>query len=84
MCTKGDLVIALDPSKFSNIETFKEEVDEFISEVKSSGNVFIPGDMEVKNIKDRKENGIAIDNSLMNQIKEIADELSFDLDGILN
>ena len=40
--------------------------------------------MEVKNIKDRKENGIAIDNSLMNQIKEIADELSFDLGGILN
>ena len=84
MCTKGDLVMALDPSKFSDIETFKEEVDSFISEVKSSGNVFIPGDMEVRNIKDRKENGIAIDNQLMEQIKEIADELSFDLDEIIH
>jgi L-2-hydroxycarboxylate dehydrogenase (NAD+) len=83
MCTKGDLVIALDPSKFSNPETFKEEVDDFIAEVKGSGNVFIPGDMEVRNIKDRKENGIAIDENLMNQIKAIAEELSFDMDKII-
>jgi L-2-hydroxycarboxylate dehydrogenase (NAD+) len=83
LCTKGDLVIAIDPSKFSDIETFKEQVDEFISEVKGSGNVFIPGDMEVRNIKDRKENGISIDAILMDQIKEIAKEVSFDLDMIL-
>ena len=83
MCTKGDLVVALDPSKFSNSETFKEEVDDFIAEVKGSGNVFIPGDMEVRNIKDRKENGIAIDENLMNQIMAIAEELSFDVDKII-
>ena len=83
MCTKGDLVMALDPSKFSDIDTFKEEVDEFINEVKGSGNVFIPGDMEVRNIKDRKENGIAIDNVLMDQIITISKEVSFDLDSIL-
>jgi L-2-hydroxycarboxylate dehydrogenase (NAD+) len=84
MCTKGDLILALDPSKFSNVETFKGEVDDFISEVKSSGNVFIPGDMEVRNIKDRKENGIAIDKQLMEEIIEIADELSFDLNKIID
>ena len=83
MCTKGDLVMALDPSKFSDIDTFKEEVDEFINEVKGSGNVFIPGDMEVRNIKDRKENGIAIDNVLMDQIIAISKEVSFDLESIL-
>jgi L-2-hydroxycarboxylate dehydrogenase (NAD+) len=83
MCTKGDLVVALDPSKFSNSETFKEEVDDFIAEVKGSGNVFIPGDMEVRNIKDRKDNGIAIDENLMNQIMAIAEELSFDVDRIV-
>jgi L-2-hydroxycarboxylate dehydrogenase (NAD+) len=83
MCTKGDLVMAIDPSKFSDIGIFKSQVDDFVSEVKSSGNVFIPGDMEVRNIKDRKENGIAIDNSLMEQIIEIAETVSFDLDKIL-
>jgi L-2-hydroxycarboxylate dehydrogenase (NAD+) len=84
ICTKGDLVMAIDPSKFSDIGIFKSQVDDFVSEVKSSGNVFIPGDMEVRNIKDRKENGIAIDSSLMEQIIEIADTVSFDLDKILD
>ena len=75
--------MAIDPSKFADLEIFKEEVDEFIAEVKGSGNVFIPGDMEVRNIKDRKENGISIDDTLVTQIKEIADELSFDFDVLL-
>jgi L-2-hydroxycarboxylate dehydrogenase (NAD+) len=84
MCTKGDLVMAIDPSKFSDLETFKEEVDEFIEEIRGSGNVFIPGDMEVRNIKDRKENGLTIDDTLLTQIKDIAKEISFDIDSILN
>lgn len=83
MCTKGDLVIALDPSKFNDTEVFKEEVDEFIDEVKGSGNVFIPGDMEVRNIRNNKENGIKIDENLLNQIKEISKDLSFDLNEII-
>lgn len=84
MCTKGDLVMAIDPSKFSDLEEFKEQVDNFVEEIRNSGNVFIPGDMEVKNIKDRKENGISIDDTLMGQIKDISDELSFDLEKILS
>lgn len=84
MCTKGDLVMAIDPSKFSDLEDFKEQVDDFVEEIRNSGNVFIPGDMEVKNIKDRKENGISIDETLMGQIKDISDELSFDLEKILS
>jgi len=83
MCTKGDLVMAIDPSKFSDLEIFKEEVDEFIEEIRSSGNVFIPGDMEVRNIKNRKENGMTIDDTLLTQIKDIAKEISFDIDSIL-
>jgi len=84
MCTKGDLVMAIDPSKFSDLEDFKEEVDNFVEEIRNSGNVFIPGDMEVKNIKDRKENGISIDDTLMGQIEDISEELSFDLKQILS
>ncbi|MDD3984348.1 MAG: L-sulfolactate dehydrogenase [Methanobacterium sp.] len=84
MCTKGDLVMALDPSKFSDLDTFKLEVDEFINEVKGSGNVFIPGDMEVRNIKNHKKNGITIDKTLMEQIIAISKEVSFDLNSIIN
>ncbi|HEX3014453.1 MAG TPA: L-sulfolactate dehydrogenase [Methanobacterium sp.] len=84
MCTKGDLLMVIDPSKFVDINQFKEEVDEFVSEIKGSGdNIFIPGDMEVNNINRFKEEGFSIDDALFKQLKEIADELSFDLDKIL-
>lgn len=84
MCTKGDLIIAIDPSKFVDTDEFKEEVDELIAEIKDSGdNIFIPGDMEVLNIKKAKENGLPVDDVLYTQLKEIADELSFDLDELL-
>lgn len=85
MCTKGDLIMAIDPSKFVDIEEFKEDVDEFISEIKSSGdNIFIPGDMEVRNVNNAKKDGLPVDEVLYNQLKEIADELAFDLDDIIN
>ncbi len=84
MCTKGDLLMAIDPSKFVDINQFKEEVDEFVAEIKGSGeNIFIPGDMEVNNIKRFREEGFSVDDALFNQLKEIAAELSFDLDEIL-
>ena len=85
MCPKGDLIMAIDPSKFVDIEEFKEEVDEFIAEIKDSGeNIFIPGDMEVRNVRNAKDNGIPLDDVLYNQLKEIVDELSFDLDSIID
>jgi L-2-hydroxycarboxylate dehydrogenase (NAD+) len=85
MCTKGDLIMAIDPSKFVDLDEFKEEVDEFIAEIKDSGeNIFIPGDMEVMNVKKAKENGLPVDDTLYTQLKEIAQELSFDLDELLN
>lgn len=83
MCTKGDLIAAIDPSKFGDTETFKTEVDDFISEVKAPENVFIPGDMEVLNVKKHKEEGIELDDKLLSQLKEISDEVSLDLEEII-
>jgi L-2-hydroxycarboxylate dehydrogenase (NAD+) len=84
MCTKGDLIAAIDPSKFVDINKFKEDVDDFISEIKSSDRIFIPGDMEVRNIKIFKEKGIKIDEKLFTQLKDISDEISFDMEAILS
>ena len=83
MCTKGDLIVAIDPSKFGDVETFKTDVDDFISEVKAPGNIFIPGDMEVRNVKRYKEEGVSLDDKLLSQLKEIADEVSLDLEEII-
>jgi len=85
MSTKGDLIIAIDPSKFVDIDKFKEEVDEFVAEIKGSGeNIFIPGDMEINNIKRFREKGFSMDEKLFNQLKEISEDLSFDINAVIN
>jgi len=83
MCTKGDLIVAIDPSKFVDLEDFKNDVDNFISEVKATPNVFIPGDMEVRNVKRYQENGIPLDNKLIKQLQEISQKLEVNLYDIL-
>jgi L-2-hydroxycarboxylate dehydrogenase (NAD+) len=83
MCTKGDLLMAIDPSKFCDVEQFKLEVDNYIAEIKSEENVLIPGDIEVRNIKKHKKEGISLDDQLLSQLREISQELSFDLDTVL-
>ncbi len=82
-CTKGDLFIAIDPSKFVDIDQFKEKTEEFVNEVRSSGDTFVPGDLEVKKIAENEKNGINIDENLYNQLKEICDELNIDFDKYL-
>jgi L-2-hydroxycarboxylate dehydrogenase (NAD+) len=84
MCTKGDLIIAIDPSKLGDLEFFKDQVDEFIAEVKSTPNVFIPGDMEVRNVKTHMEEGIEIDDILCQQFKDIAQDLGMDISDIFS
>ncbi|MCK9151492.1 L-sulfolactate dehydrogenase [Methanobacterium alcaliphilum] len=84
MCTKGDLMIAIDPSKIGDLDFFKNQVDEFIGEVKSSENVFIPGDMEVLNVKNHWDQGIEIDDELYHQFKDIAGDLNLDISDIFS
>lgn len=78
-CNKGDLFIAIDPSKFVSIDTFKEQVEEFVTEIRESGNTFIPGDLEVKRIAENEEKGLDIDPKLYETLKSICDDLDIDL-----
>ena len=82
MCTKGDLMIAIDPSKLSDLNIFKDQVDEFIDQVKSTDNIFIPGDMEVRNVTNHQLNGIDIDDKLYQQFIDISNELKMDLEDL--
>lgn len=79
MCTKGDLVAAIDPTKFVSIDDFKNDVDDFIAEVKATPNVFIPGDMEVRNVKHHQKEGIPLDDNLVEQLREITAEFGIDM-----
>lgn len=80
MCTKGDLMMAIDPSKMVDPDEFRAQVDEFIEEVKSSGDVLIPGDIESMNIKRRRAEGIELDEKLLERILGIARELDINLE----
>lgn len=82
-CTKGDMFIAIDPTKFTDKETFETQVEEFVDEIRNSGDTFIPGDLEVKKIAAAEENGIEIDTKLYEQLKEICNNLDIDLDSYL-
>ena len=80
-CTKGDLYVVIDPSKFGDFDEFKANTEDFVSQVRATGeNVAIPGDLEVKRIADAEANGVAIDEKLYEQLKGICDDLDIDID----
>ena len=83
-CTKGDLYLAIDPSKFGDFGDFVANTEDFVSQVRATGEtVAIPGDLEVKRIAEAEENGIGIDAKLYEQLKEICNNLDIDLDSYL-
>ena len=59
-------MIAIDPTKFNTVEETDAIVDAILADVKSSepvaegGEVLYPGDLELKNIKENKEQGIPV------------------------
>ncbi len=83
-CTKGDLYVVIDPSKFGDFEEFKANTEDFLSQVRSTGeNIPIPGDLEVKRVREAEVNGVPIDEKLYEQLKRICDDLNIDLDSYL-
>ena len=60
------IMIAIDPSKFNTTEETDAIVDEILADVKSSqpveenGEVYYPGELELKNIRENKEKGIPV------------------------
>ena len=60
------IMIAIDPSKFNTTEETDAIVDEILADVKSSqpveegGQVYYPGELELKNIRENKEKGVPV------------------------
>ncbi|MEE0942492.1 MULTISPECIES: L-sulfolactate dehydrogenase [unclassified Methanobrevibacter] len=83
-CTKGDLYVVIDPSKFGDFGEFVANTEDFVSQVRATGEtVAIPGDLEVKRIADAEANGVAIDEKLYEQLKGICDDLDIDIDSYI-
>ena len=60
------IMIAIDPSKFNTVDETDAIVDEILADVKSSqpieegGEIYYPGELELKNIWENKEKGIPV------------------------
>ena len=78
MCTKGDLLIAIDPEHFAGSMQFKFYVDQFVREIREENGV-IPGDREIENMNKNMSEGIPVDEALYNQLIEIAEEKDLDI-----
>lgn len=81
VCNTGQFVVALDPARFQNLETFKAEVDRHIRELRASKtlpgqNVRLPGVERAKRRADRLANGLALAPELLAQLDKLAAELS--------
>lgn len=79
-CTKGDLFVAIDPSKFVDMDQFKDQTEEFVRQVRASGDTFVPGDLEVKNIAEHEKLGLKIDEKLYTNLSEICEDLDINID----
>lgn len=82
----GMVAFAIDVSNFIEIEKFKEEIDTYINRIrdskKASGNdkIYLPGEIEHNNILRSLEEGITLDNALVEEIRELSDSLGIDFD----
>ena len=83
-CNKGDMFIAIDISKFVDINQFKDDVDELVKELRASGdNIIVPGDIERNNIQKYLKEGIEIDTTLYDTLKGICENHKINIDEYL-
>lgn len=88
-CTKGDFMIAIDPTAFVPLEEFKSRVRDFIVEIKKSkkapgvAEIMIPGEPELKAREQALRDGIKISEEVWGELKQIAQELGVDIEEIV-
>jgi len=86
---QGVLVIAIDIRAFVSIEEFKEEVDQFIAEIKTSPllpgfqEILLPGEREYRMMEIRKKEGIPVHEKVWQEILETCKKLQIDIESIM-
>lgn len=84
-CTKGDFMIAVDPSAFVSPKEFKERVKDYVTEIKASKKapsvqeIMVPGEPEQKAREKRLREGIPIADEVWADLEQVAKELKVDI-----
>lgn len=88
-CTKGDLVIAIDIPSFSPRARFQRSVEDFVRDLKASrkasakNEILLPGERGLLIKEERMKNGIPIEDSVIQELRDVAKELGLNLDEII-
>ncbi len=75
-------ILVINIESFTPVEKFKQEMNEYIRYLKSSApapgfeEVVIPGELDNRAMKERKSNGINIEDETWGQIEEVAQKLN--------
>ena len=87
--TKGDFMIAIDPSAFTDSSSFKSRVTSFIREIKESRKapgvkeILVPGEPEHRTRAQRLQQGIPISEEVWKEVEKIGRELGVNLEELL-
>lgn len=82
----GCLFLALDPEAYCDRKDFEARVDAMIRHVKSSRKrpgvkeIFLPGEIELREREQRRKQGIYLDNSFWEDIVSTAEQLKINVD----
>ena len=82
----GCLFLALDPEAYCERADFESRVDALIRHVKSSRKrptvkeIFLPGEIELREREQRRQHGIYLDNSFWEDIVSTARQLKVNID----
>jgi len=76
----GHMVMAIDVSKFRDLEEFKEDVDHIISKLKASElaegyeEILMPGEPEFRTVKKQLKEKISLPKKVIDDLNEVADK----------
>lgn len=81
----GTLLMALDISSFTGLDSYFEQAETFRREAKRIGggpqqvDILLPGEAEARALAARSRDGVVVPVEIRRQITELADELGVDL-----
>ena len=80
----GHLLVVVDVGNFTDLNGFKSQLDDVITTWKSSAKrpgfdkLYYPGEIEWDRVPDRQRNGIPLNDTLVDKLRKIADELEIE------
>lgn len=89
-CTKGDLMMAVDPTAFVSRDEFERNVSEFLEDIKSSkkapgfSEILLPGEPEYRTRERQLKEGIEIPQVIWNEIVALSEQPQIDLERLIN